>query len=522
MDITMLLVDDEAIDLEWMRVRIEKGGYPGLHIAGTAKSGFTALAVMEQERIDIIVSDIRMPIMSGMEFARKAKEINPDVHLVFISGHKDFDYAKEAIQLNAVDYLLKPVDDGELARTVAGLCAKIREERRSRSTATEALPYVQRELLLRWFREAAPGPGEERLQAFLAPYLEQGAFVALLEADDWERHAKEKTVDERRELLTEVEAFLRGFVKDADLGHLMNGFDNRFVLLALGEAGKEAQLGEMIRSFGQAFPLTITAGAGATAHTREALHESYRQAEAALSIKWVLGKNRVIRDAAPWRPVKAAEDAGRFIDEMMQAMLDYDLVKIDDCLINLFQLKSGPLSKSEAYDRIIRITSKLHSDLQRMGESLYELLNWGAHRPDILFEFETMQDIVSWLRRRFFELSELLFMKRRKQDRRLIVEMMDYVEERLEHKVTLKDVAARFDFSPNYLGHLFKVETGMAFSDYLNEVRMKRACTLLGDPRLKVYEIADRIGYKNIIYFNRMFKQMLGMTPGEYRKKNNI
>ena len=98
---------------------------------------------MEQERIDLILSDIRMPIMSGMEFARKAKEINPHVHIIFISGHQDFGYAKEAIQLNASGYLLKPVDDNELNEMLIQLCAKIEKERKQHISLSETLSLVQ-------------------------------------------------------------------------------------------------------------------------------------------------------------------------------------------------------------------------------------------------------------------------------------------------------------------------------------------------------------------------------------------
>ncbi|TCN01089.1 two-component system response regulator YesN [Paenibacillus sp. BK033] len=523
MDITMLLVDDEAIDLEWLQVRVENGGFQGLRVVGTAKSGFAALSIMEKEKIDIILTDIRMPIMSGIEFARRAKELQPDVRIVFISGHEDFHYAKEAIQLKAYDYLLKPVDDEDLKATVNGVCAKVREDRRNRSTVQEALPYVQRELLLRWFREASPGPVEERVAAFLEPYLEAGVAAALIETDDLERYAKDKTVEEKRALWLEVEDFLKTFVQKEGLGDFMNGFDNRFVLLASGVDKEGGQLEKLIRAYKAYFPFTITIGLGDLAHREQELHDSYRQAETALSIKWIMGKDRLIRDASSRALGKpAAAGVEQLVSDMLQAILDYDLVKIDDCLIALFWQDYGPLRKSEAYDLIVRITSKLHSDLQLLNEDLYGLLNWEAQQPDMLFEFETMNDIVSWLRRRFFELSELLFHKRRKQDRKLIADIIGYMEEHLVQRVTLKEVAAQFHFTPNYLGFLFKEETGVAFSDYLNDIRIRKASVMLDDPRLKVYEIAERVGYKNVIYFNRMFKQATGMTPGEYRKKKKI
>ncbi len=129
-----------------------------------------------------------------------------------------------------------------------------------------------------------------------------------------------------------------------------------------------------------------------------------------------------------------------------------------------------------------------------MNVDFYEILNWNSHQPAVLFQSETIHDILSWLRRRFFELSELLYLKNQRQKRKLIEEITSYVEGKLEHKITLNEVAAHFDFTPNYLGHLFKVETNTLFSDFLSELRMKRVCELLSDPSMKIYEIAEQLG----------------------------
>ncbi|MCM3746324.1 response regulator [Paenibacillus pasadenensis] len=526
MEITILLVDDEAIDLEWLKVRVAGSGQSSLRIAGTARSGFAALKIMEQERIDIILSDIRMPIMTGTEFAHKAKEINPSVQIVFISGHEDFSYAKEAIKLNASGYLLKPVEDSELQDTIAKLCAKVLADREASTSVTEATSLMQREVLLRWFRSPSPWQTDERRLRFLEPLLQGGAAAALIEVDDLERKTQSYTPEQQRKLAFDVEQFIAGYVETEQLGIAMNGLDNRAVLLATcGEELYRTALEDMIRSFREQFDFTMTIGIGRFATEPEVLHDSFAEAESALNMKWVLGKNKLIlhhgSDLSFNTGLSAQADA--IVDEMVPAMLEYDLVTIDDCLIRLFgQSDTAALPKTASYDLIFRVTSKLHADLKNMGENLYELLNWESHMPLELFEFETIQDLVSWLRRRFFEVSELLFMKRRRQERKLIGDITRYVEERLEHKVTLREVAAKFDFTPNYLGQLFKAETGVAFSDFLNDMRMKRACALLDDPLMKVYEIAERIGYKNIIYFNRQFKQIMGMTPGEYRKKHKI
>ncbi|MGO4107824.1 response regulator [Paenibacillus sp. YAF4_2] len=515
--IKILLVDDEAVDLEWLRRRVAGSPLP-LQVIGTASSGFNALKLMEDERIDVILSDIRMPIMSGMEFARKAKELNPHVQIVFISGHEDFGYAKEAIQMNASGYLLKPVKDQELQDMLETVCSQVEKERKRHTIVSEALSLVNRELLLRWLADASEEHEREHIAPFLTTLLQYGAAAAVIEIDDVEWKIPEQ---ERRSQIRSISSFVEHFVGDNNGGTVLASHDQRIVILSpISDERFTAMLEELVEEVRQNFPVTITVGAGSSARDTEELRESYRQAQAALSAKWLLGKNRLIKDVSGTAREDMLEpNIEANVEQMLTAILEYDLVAIDDRLLQLFDKNEIVSQKQYAYNLIIRITSKLHADLLQQNENLYELLKWDAQ---VLFQFETIDDILSWLRRRFFELSELLYVKRQKQKRKLFDNIMTFVDERLEQKITLKEVAAHFDFTPNYLSTLFKEEIGTLFSDWLNERRMDRVRELLADPCLKVYEIAERVGYKNIIYFNRQFKQFTGMTPGEYRKKHKI
>lgn len=528
MDINILLVDDETVDLEWLRRRIAASTLPyPLHIAGTANSGFQALKLLEQERIDIILSDIRMPIMSGMEFARRARAIKPEIKVVFISGHEDFGYAKKAIELGASGYLLKPVEDSELNNMMQSLCETVRQEREVSTTATAAWSVVMEELLIRWITDEHSGSRiGTHLQNILQPLLYSGTVAALIEIDDLEWKAAELSEDERSIQLHQLAAFIRSYVEENMLGTFFKSQPNQFLVLSsLAEREFLPQLEGLLKAIRTSSPFTVTIGIGKLARDEEQLRESCHQAQAALSMKWLVGKDRLISlDAVEWVPDAntAQPSVDAILDDMLQAIMVYDLVRIDDCIEGLFSQRLKPGRKNEVYDLILRITTKLHADLRQMGESLYELLKWDAYQPLILFQFETVQDIKSWLRRRFFELSEMLYVKKQRQKRKLIEDIMTYVEQNMEQKLTLKEVAVRFDFTPNYLGYLFKEETGEHFSDYLIRQRVRHTCELLEDPMLKIYEIAERMGYKNIVYFNRQFKQVKGMTPGEYRKKLNI
>lgn len=523
MSVNILLVDDEAIDLEWLRRRVLSSELD-IQVAGTANSGFLALEIMQRERIDIILSDIRMPIMTGIEFARKAKEINPKVEIVFISGHEDFGYAKEAIKINVSGYLLKPVEDKDLYEMLRSLCRKLEQEREKDRSFSEVLSLVNEELLLRWFNDVSPGLVGSHLRGVLDLLLNKGSVAAIVEIDDLEWKLRDLSKEESRIRTQQIAQIIQSFATKAKLGTVIKLQLTRFVILAaLPEESFLNELEELIRRVAKASDYTVTVGVGCYAYDDASLHESYRLAEAALSAKWLLGKNRLIRDTMESTP-RGTED-GRVdhtVEHLLKAIIEYDLVAIDDYLLELFNREMSGTRKKDVYELIIRITSNLHADLQQQDENLYELLQWESHQPDILFQFETIHDILSWLRRRFFELSELLYVKRQRQKRKIIDQIMLYVEENLEKKITLKEVAAHFDFTPNYLGFLFKEETGVPFSDYVNERKTNCVCELLKDPSLKIYEIAERMGYKNIIYFNRQFKQLIGMSPGEFRKKNKI
>ncbi|WP_127508304.1 response regulator [Paenibacillus humicus] len=521
--IQVLLVDDEKVDLEWLRRRVAASGLP-VEIAGTANSGFAALELLEGKPVDLILSDIRMPIMSGVDFARRAREAVPGVKIVFISGYEDFQYAKQALELGASGYLLKPVDDGELLGMLAGQCASIERERQDSRSVTETVTLASQELMLRWLSGDAAPWLEGHLRPSIASALPAQASAALIEVDDIEWKTSQLRAEQRDALMEGIRAHIASFIQRMRMGLLLPGLPGGRTLLLRADGGQQdgSELQQLVDSVAAVFPLTVTIGCGTTVDTWEQLPASYREAEAALSAKWLLGKNRVITEAAVPAGQEAAEvQLDRTVGEMLQAILSYDLVCIDNGLMELFG-KHSQLRRSDAYHLIIRMTSKLHADLQAMNENLYELLRWESHEPAMLFQFETVVDVLSWLRKRLFELSELLLVKSRRQNRKLIQAIIAYVDERLEQRVTLKETAARFNFTPNYLGHLFKEETGQTFSELLLERKLARICGLLQDPSLKIYEIADRMGYKNIVYFNRQFKLSTGMSPGEYRKQQQI
>ncbi|UUZ95385.1 response regulator [Paenibacillus sp. P25] len=157
----VLLADDESLDLEGMKAFIPWEEL-GLEVVEAVTSGFAAIKVLESKQIDILVTDVNMPNMSGIELARKALEKSKDTRVIFVSGYQDFHYVKQALTLNACDYVLKPMDDAELIGSltkVRGELDRERERRQQEQAFRQMVPMVKNELLLRLF-EGSCGPDE--------------------------------------------------------------------------------------------------------------------------------------------------------------------------------------------------------------------------------------------------------------------------------------------------------------------------------------------------------------------------
>jgi len=218
--------------------------------------------------------------------------------------------------------------------------------------------------------------------------------------------------------------------------------------------------------------------------------------------------------------LQEAADVDGILRELFACMMEYDLVGIDDHMSRAFDAVRLTDTRMTAYNFTLHLFAELDKQFRTLGENLYDILSWDYTNLDVLFRFETLDDIKSWTRRRLFELSELMMRKKlQRGNRKIVYDMADYAEARIGDKVTLRELSQVFGFTPNYLGHLFKEEFGETFNEYMARKRMEKACELLADPTIKIYEISDRVGHKNIIYFNRQFKDTYGMTPTEYRNK---
>jgi two-component system response regulator YesN len=519
----VLLADDEELDLEGLR-RFIAWHELDMEVIASVNSGFTALEVMEREHVDILVTDIKMPNMSGLELARNGQEKYPQLKIVFVSGYADFQYAKQAISLHASNYVLKPVDNREMVQVLQRIRDELHRERersKRESVLQETIPYLKNDLMVRWLEGKAE---YKMIVALMEQYglasITYPAAVAIVEVDDLAWKLNSFPEEQRKVIVDRLFGTLLQLFRTHRIEHYCT-IDSHRIALIVSDSNSAAMLESWIREVSSGSPMSITIGLGEAACGPDALSRSYLEAKEALNGKLFYGKCRLIR-AFDKRPeiVRDTKDVNDILETMFTAMIRHDLVHIDDCIDDLFVLVKKLDGKLSIYHFLLHVIGELNKHLRTLNEDFYKLLDLDLKSLVLIYHFETVQDIQSWLRRKSFEISERLHMKKMKKNRKLIEEIQRYIDDHLGQNITLRHAADFFSFSPNYLGHIFKEETGTNFSDYVISRRLELAKKLLQNPKLKIFEISERVGYKNLTYFNRHFKEVYGMTPGEYRRQS--
>lgn len=521
----VLLADDELLDLEGMK-RFIPWQDLGLEVVGAVSNGFSACEVMEQQPVDILVTDVNMPNMSGLELARIAIERKPNIRIIFVSGYQDFHYVREALSLKACSYVLKPMDDEELIASLVSITEDLKLEARQREaeeTYLQMKPMAKNDLLIRLLEGELSWDPSDSLTRLASSYglnsLKGPLRVAVLEIDDFKWLRTESGDKDAYQKLEMCLKHIYEIIYSNGL-HYCKLSRNRIAVVLQGE-GMARSLGEIRGSIDATISMSITVGLGEVVPNLAQLPVSYRQALEALDGKMFFGRGQIINyeevHKAP--EMNDAKTLDIRLDALFKAMSDYDLVRVHDEIDNLFKSVSTLRSKFTIYNLAMYIVFKLDHYLQGQDEDLFEMLGMELHSLDVVLKFEMMGDIRSWLVRKVFEISEMMRKKSDTKNSRLIREIMKMMKERMHENITLKDIAEQFSFSPNYLGHLFKEEVGKSFSEMLISMRMERARELLRNPVLKIYEIADQVGYRYIPYFSRQFKETYGMTPMEFRKR---
>ncbi len=541
----LLIVDDERLDREGLVRQLNWETYRIAEVH-TAQSGASAIQVLASQMPDILITDIKMPGMSGLQLAERAKAIAPDVRVVFVSGYDDFEFVKDALRLNAFEYLLKPVDTAELTDAIGRVVADISRERQERQekdvlyyTVNESKALVRKKLLTDLLRGKAGHEERQIKLAILGLAFDRGDHtVLLLEVDDFKR----RYMDDAIAAAFDTEALQR-IVEDTAGPWLVEAVQletHRYAAILSFPAGSQTAVAgtsceaarlpaDIVRDLALAtikrareeIGMSVTIGVGSFVAQPDTLCRSYNDSLQAMAGKIYEGKGRVLfaRGGAD------SEESGTTLEqvdrELAQSLYHFDEGRVQQALADVFNRLAGEKTDNLRliHDYCLNILNRVQAALQDRNAGVADIFGADVILWDQLIRLETLADIHQWMETTIGAMLNYLRNRNEMRPSKIIEEVLHYIAEHYRDDISLKLIAEAMFYSPNYLGGLFKQETGKSFSEYLTEYRIRKAAAYLEDYKLKAYEVAAKVGYRDIPTFIKNFKAVFQVTPSEYRER---
>ncbi len=503
----------------------------GLNVAGIANDGLAALEMVEKHQPDILITDIRMPGVDGIELIRRAKELKPDLQCIIISGYRHFDYAHNAIRYGVEDYLLKPVNQQEFLLTLRKLVDK-KDQETNQKQETEQLRLkalhlgerLKEDFVLRLFREDI-FPEKEAEQLSLPVGFGYGCAIVKPDLNDVPPEdrlhglAAEKTLSALRRHLSPIFPVLLSCASpEGVLCVFHTGTIPWEDVLSTFRALMEDIL--LLRAL---FPsLTVTVGLSRANQMLTSLPAAMREARQAVMERLRRGTGQMIVFAP-----RAGLPGGRevFLNAEVRKNLLAALEILDE------EAYRAHLNKTlDTLKKVDRLPMTDIHDVMKEIIYLHFLGLTGRGQTEEATEtflngFETSWNAATSLAQAADSLQNMLCghvaeiaRERSETEMRPIRLAKKYMQENYQKPLTLEDVAAVAGFNPTYFSTVFKKVTGENFLEYLSQLRMKEARELLCDGHLRIEDIAEKVGYADTKYFVKLFKKSTGLTPQEYRK----
>ncbi len=515
----VVIVDDEPIIAFGIQFMIERY-CPECRVAAIGTDGEDGFRKIRENRPDIVITDICMPETDGLELIGKLKEEDCPAHFIILSGYSDFNYARRAVSLGVEDYITKPVEEDELTEVIGRVCRKIDSERLSRRN--DAL--MNEKLREYTLREVLSGGGLEREQKLclldnIGFPLSDASYCCLL-IGKREDFSGQEGIREKLQRLTDT---YLDFCRDSFL--LMNVQQSSCILLVLDEHAKLSALNNRLEMYRYALmELTekeLSIGCSLI-HVRadeltEAFEEArcaynYRMLHESASVIYYEGISGVETQLERIDPelVHSLEEAVDSMDELRcRRALDalfFELEKIPN--ISLEQVRL--LSLNILLTGIRKIPFVQFQINEYLGRNLFSL--------EGISKFESMEQLKNWILNVLKSMNELMLQEPAGERKDLISEIKSYIRNHFTEDISLKDISERFYINSSYFSTLFKKKTGQTYQNYLISLRISLARKLLGETDLRLYEICEMVGYRDINHFNRIFERETGKKPGEFRR----
>ncbi|MDR1537357.1 MAG: response regulator [Clostridiales bacterium] len=524
----VMVVDDEADAREGIARRIDWASL-GFDAAIEAENGQDALEKAESCSIDVVLTDIKMPFMDGLEMSRRLIQLYPGLKIIMLSGFDEFEYAKEAIKLNVVEYVLKPVNVAELTEVFARVkkllddaTAQQRNIDYLRQNYKNSLPLMRTRFLTELLWGAVKEKDiEPQLQEYgISVGEEQRIAVAAFSA---EKMPKTNPVVSWDLISVSIQKMIEEQMEGRCKSVVFTSSSDIIAITAWASSNPISELlsiaDEICARCARVLNVSVTAGVGRCYSLMREVHESFVEARAALEYKIIAGAGRAIyiRDMERMRQEKAAPGAQEE-EQLLFAVKFGNSQEITECAEILAE-KARDMGEWRRQAYMLSLFSVIYRIIDR-----YELYEEPGIKG-LMEKFMSSQDkwrswewMGGWMEEICLQVRESLNAERESVPKNLVEKAKLFIGEHYsEHELSVDRLCEHLHLSQSYFSTIFRQETGASYVQYLTELRMNKAQELLRQTNGKTYEIARLVGYEEPNYFSYVFKKWFGISPTRYR-----
>ncbi|MBU0935882.1 MAG: response regulator [Spirochaetes bacterium] len=526
----IILVDDE--DEVRGRISSKISAESGFQVVGTAGNGYDALELIEQHSPQVVLTDIKMPYIDGLELASIIRRDHPTVRIGFITGYDEFDYAREAIELNVRSYLTKPLTQEDISRFLHKLKLEL---------DTEIQENYNREQIQQRYQQSLPLIIENYFVSLLAsgvatsqsdveqlrqhgvtlddsPYVLVSVYV--------ERLPEHWGVIEYQKLKMAVRNRLNALLKLENLDHYHFSFHESLVFIIKQRSQSNSQqldvlLNRMVQTTKHFLAVPVDIGVSDRHSDFRQLAAAYEEADRALSSSRFSSISPITyynqQSSSEVRRLRFKEEDARTFEHALRFSPDAELKALLD---DLRQNASAAATDGGNFDLYILNLASLLANYAAAGDVDLDAL-LGDNLLTLLQKLRGVDQLFDWVYSLVLRIRSQGMASKASNSHKLLAAAKTAIRTRYaDPDLTMEDLCDQLAISPSYLGQLFKKYEDSSFVRFLTAVRMEKAKELLATTGDRIVELAVQCGYRDVYYFSHSFKKYHGLSPKKYREEH--
>lgn len=534
----VLLVDDELIILSGLKFLINWHSI-GCEIIDTASNGQEALKIIEEKSPDIVICDINLPVFDGIEVLRQSNNLSNNTVFIMLTNHQDFHLAQQALKYKAVDYIIKTNLQPELLiQSIENAQNEINKRKK-----IEKIDFVENYIYkneteiiknsLLNIINSTPNNRQQLDEQFkictsanifnsyciIQIYINNPDIVNI---NLFTAKEKNKLIECEKDIINKI---CKNFFED----YIILDYNSSSVLVFVSNyANIDKQYirhlyRKILTTSKNILEISVDIAITQIFNSISDIYLCIEQLKHINNYYYYNNKGIIFYDEINYSQYNDNFDISTIINDLSKALTSYNSDNIDSVFQELIELLiSSKPEKQNAINCCIRIYNYTMATLQSLDnpKAFNENFSNSSNTINKLISVGTFEDVILWIKRLNTTIDNYNLSVTSKSNN-LIDSAKKFIIDHIDTKLTLNSVANYLSITPSYLSHLFKKECDRNFIDYINQLKIERACVLLNENRYLIYEIAYMLGFDNAYYFTKIFKKYKGITPKEYLQKIN-